>query len=247
MRREDYTAGKPIISKRRGQRTALAGMAALGVLVLVLTLSTLANRPRWHTITLTDRPGNATVAFDCPDDWVVVDRHLEVISASDDIARITLRRDPPTGWLRWWNTHVAHLSEHPFNSPEIEVEVLAAKGLETHPVLRVKFDTSMAGTSIAIADYSRNTKRVSHPMGSAVHRTVDINLNTPGRGTPGGKTWLPRHIEALDIYPSEPKGQHIGLVTVSCAAPTEQYPQIKPLFDRLMQSVRLVKKETTKP
>ena len=244
-------------SRHRKIKRILAGLLVAFLLIGGMITFMLSTRPPWHVVTGTGKPGEWVCSVECPEDWQPSAGGAGMGNINIGYTILTVRRKPLTGVWAWLNRLMPHPSGN--KTAELRVYVMtgtrsASRGQPLPPVGSHADHVRQAEATIhsfemaykqegwRLRGYKISCERVSHPLGPAIAVSTESLMATPVTARVGNNV-LPTvaRYDTLYIAPTE-AGDFTGMVDVSYLGAPEEAATMKPMLDRMMRSIRLVKK-----
>ena len=221
---------------RRERHRTLAGIAIVGLILLVITLVSWTSLPRWHTYTFPPEPGTGTaIAVDYPDGWQpnVRDVGGNDTKINGGIRRITFKPQEPTGLARWWDKILRQKPDQKFQ-PNI--------GLTIWHNFPSDIDSAEQSWRNAGNIFkSLNVARTKHALGPALEIKAQIDIPArPGVGMRAGNAQTRISIHNFTIYPNMPRLSKGMCLTLMFSFPADHYARTDAQFREMARRLRLV-------
>ncbi len=245
-------ATEPFLKRNR---RVLIGLLVSAVVIVGLMAVMLSYHPRWHMVTGVGKPGTWVSSVECPQDWQPSAQDARMRNMG--FTGLTVRRRPLTGVWAWLN----RLMPHPSNNKPAELHVYvmprtrsASRGQPLPPVgshadhvrdaeaTIHSFEMAYKQGGWRMRGYKIFCERVSHPLGPAIAVSMENLMAAPVNTGAGNNalTNVSRH-DSLYIAPTE-AGDFTGMISVSYSGAPEEAAALKPIMERMMRSIRVVKK-----
>ena len=236
--------GKPLLTG------LLVSVVVIGGLIAIM----LSYHPRWHTVTGIGKPGAWVGSVECPEDWQLDTQGERLHNMG--FTSLIVRRQPLSGIMGWWYRVVLR---RPAEGDATEVSVFimpqlgrtTIKSTSSAPLTHddkareanTALDNFEMGYKVALRGTPRKRaafQRVSHPLGPALAASLDETAPVQA-GATRTISMVPSRYESLCIAPTE-AGDFTGMVMVSTLSNPNEANALKPVLDRIIHSIRVVKK-----